>query len=596
MPLKPFFPFNQDHPTFPAELRICQKDFSSRKAAKGATPILQDDRINHSFIFEKECREAFSGFFRYGSKDFCFVENMNPNLLTEIFFEIKHSSNPSEYADITAAVRGIRDSSKFFFVSCDYQDPEYIIVRTYPKFRYFDWSDQSKIDNLNLFRMAAIAESCGVVAFSGSGKILPPHEMRLMIEVTAEELSSKEPRLSTIIESSIDDMQDDTRVSNSSEAQSHLEASIPVHLPARSLQAHPSAPKFQFRPNASSFQPSPSISQVNDRQSQFYPGTLERDRQFRPTAWQFKPTPSIFQVNDKQSQFFSGPLERARARGALGVRQGLQSLKEPGRFVPKPPVQSERSHETLYQYNRRHVGDQGQSLGSGMQQQREKATSHHYSQQNVVNRFQEQAFEMRQLSIHHGSDILPAKELGTSPQKIRQTYGHMPGYATTQNYTLPQEQRYNLQQQHHRHHQGFNQFRAQSDVMDKRYNQKSALQFKNQVCGIYQQYGQGQQPIEQFQLHWPHAPRQFDQRDHNNFQGLVAPQQSAQQKSVHLPVERYWRSPQQARQVRYKFENLTAADFHQGEQDSNNGQDLNHQKAQSATEQNDLDPLSEPKH
>ncbi|TGO53168.1 hypothetical protein BOTNAR_0303g00100 [Botryotinia narcissicola] len=560
MPLKPFFPFNQDHPTFPAELRICQKDFSSRNAVKGATPILQDDRIKHSFIFEKECREAFSGFFRHGSKDFCFVQNMNPNLLTEIFFEIKHSSNPSEYADITAAVRGIRDSSKFFFVSCDYQDPEYIIVRTYPKFRYFDWNDQSKIDNLNLFRMAAIAEGCGVVAFSGSGKILPPSEMRLMIEVTAEELRSKEPRVFTIIESSIDDMQDDTRVSNRSEAQSHLEASIHVPLQARSLQAHPSAPKFQYRPDASPFQQAPSISQVNDRQSQFYPGTLER----------------------------------ARARGALGVRQGLQSLKKPGRYVPKPPVQSEHSHETLYQYNRRHVGNQGQSLGSGIQQQREKVTFPHYSQQNIVTRFQEQAFGMRQLSIHHGSDIFPIQELGTSPQQTRKTYGHMPRYAAIQHYNLPQDQRYNLQQQqqhhhhhhHHHHHQGFNQFRAQSDVMDKRSNQKSALQFKNQVCGIYQQYGQGQQTLERPQLHWPHAPRQFS---------LVAPQQSAQQNSVPLQVEKYW-DPQQARQVRYQFENPTAEDFQQDEQDSNDSRVSKAQKVQSATEQNDLDPLSESKH
>ncbi|KAF7918736.1 uncharacterized protein EAE97_011831 [Botrytis byssoidea] len=586
MPLKPFFPFNQDHPTFPAELRICQKDFSSRNAAKGATPILQDDRMNHSFIFEKECREAFSGFFRHGSKDFCFVENMNPNLLTEIFFEIKHSSNPSEYADITAAVRGIRDSSKFFFVSCGYQDPEYIIVRTYPKFRYFDWNDQSKIDNLNLFRMAAIAEGCGVVAFSGSGKILPPSEMRLMIEVTAEELRSKEPRVSTIIESSIDDMQDDTRVSNSSEAQS--------------LQAHPSASKFQFRPDASPFQPAPSISQVNDRQSQFYPGTLERDHQFRPTAWSFQPAPSIFQVNDRQSQSFPGPLERARARRALGFRQGLQSLKEPEKHVQKLLVQSEHSHETLYQYNRRHVDNQGQSLGSGMQQQREKFTSPHYPQQNIVTRFQEQAFGMRQLSIHHGSGIFPAQELGTSPQQTRQTYGHMPRYATTQHYTLPQNQSYNLQQHHHHHHhhhhhQGFNQFRAQSDMMDKRYDQTSALQFKNQVCGIYQQYGQGQQTIERPQLHWPHAPRQFVQRDHNNSQSLVAPQQSAQQNSVPLQVERFW-DPQQARQIRYQFENPTAVDFQQDEQDSNDSQVSKAQKVQPATEQNDLDPLSESKH
>ncbi|TGO34289.1 hypothetical protein BHYA_0204g00170 [Botrytis hyacinthi] len=553
MPLKPFFPFNQDHPNFPAELRICQKDFSSRNAAKEATPILQDDRINHSFIFEKECREAFSGFFRHGPKDFCFVENMNPDLLTEIFFEIKHSSNPSEYADITAAVRGIRDSSKFFFISCDYQDPEYIIIRTYAKFRYFDWNDQSKIDNLNLFRMAAIAEGCGVIAFSESGKILPPSEMRLMIEVTAEELSSKERRVSTIIESSIDDMKNDTRVSNSSEAQSHLVASIPVPLPARSLQAHPSAPKFQFRPNASPFQPAASIFQVNDRQSRFHPGMLER----------------------------------TRAREALGVGQELQSLKEPGRHVQKPPVQS------LYQYNRRHAGNQGQSLGSGMQQQGERVTSPYYSRQNIMTQFQEQAFGMRKLSIHHGSDIFPAQEPGTSPQQTRQTYGHMPQYATTQNYTLPQDQRYNLQQQHHQ--QGFNQFRAQSDMMDKRYNQKSALQFKNQVCGMYQQYGQGQQTIGRLQLHWPHAPRQFVQRDHNNFQSIVAPQQSAQQNSVHFQVERYL-GPQQARQVPYQFENLTAADFQQNEQDRNKSQDLHPQKVQPATEQNYLDPLSESKH
>ncbi|THV48162.1 hypothetical protein BGAL_0264g00080 [Botrytis galanthina] len=549
MPIKPFFPFNQDHPTFPAELRICQKDFWSRDAAKGATPILQDDRMNHSFIFEKECYEAFSGFFRHGSKDFCLVENMNPDLLKEIFFEIKHSSNPSEHADITAAVRGIRDSSKFFFVSCDYQDPEHVIVRTYANFKYFDWNDQSKIDDLNLFRMAAIAEGCGVVAFSESNEILPPSEMRLMIEVTAEELNSKKRKESTIIESSIDDMQNDTCISNSSEAKNHLVASIPVPLPARSLQAHPPAPQFQFRPTA-----------------------------------------SIFQVNDRQSQFLPGPLDRTRARGALGVGQGLQSLKEPGRHVQKPPVQSESSYETLYQYNRRHVGSQSQSLGSGKQQQREKVASPYYSQQNVMTQFQEQVFGMRQLSIHHGSDICPAQELATSPKQTRQAYGHMPQYATTQNYTLPQDQRYNLQQQHHQ--QGVNQFRAQSDVVDKRYNQKSALQFKNQVCGMYQQYGQGQQTIKRLQHHRPHAPRPSFQRDHNNFQSLVAPRQNAQQNSIHLQVERYW-GPQQARQVRYQFKNPTAADFQQDEQESNNSQDPNAQKVQSATEQDDLDPLSE---
>ncbi|TGO47165.1 hypothetical protein BCON_0290g00060 [Botryotinia convoluta] len=554
MPFKPFFPFNQDHPTFPAELRTYQKNFPSRNAARGATPILQDDRMNHSVIFAKGCREAFSGFFRHGSKDFCLVENMNPDLLTEVFFEIKHSSHPSEHADITAAVRGIRDSTKFFFVSCDYHDPEHIIVRTYAKFRNFDWNDQSQIDNLNLFRMAAIAEGCGIIAFSEDGKILPPSEMRSTIEVTPEEQSSKKREASTIVESSIDDMQIDTSVSNSSEAQSHVIASIPVPSTARNLQAHPSAPKFQFRPTAPPFQPATSM--------------------FQP-------------------KFYAGPLERDRVRGAPGVGQGLQSLIQPGGHVPQPPVQSDRSHETLHQSKQRQVGNQGQNPGSGMQQQREKVASPYYSQQEIMTQFQGQAFGMRQFSIHHGDDTFHAQEFGASPQQTQQTYGHMPQYTTSQNYTPPQDQRYNFQQQHHQ--QSFKQFQAQDDVMNQRYNQKSPLQFKNQVCGMYQQYGQGQQKLEQLQLHGPHEPRQHVQQDQNDFQNLVAPQQNAQQNSVQIQTERHG-GPQQARQGYYQFQNLTAADFQQYKQNSNNSQDSNPQKVQSAPEKNDLDPPSKSKY
>ncbi|TGO14605.1 hypothetical protein BPAE_0636g00010 [Botrytis paeoniae] len=549
MPYKPFFPFNQDHPTFPIDFRSHQKDFSSRDAVRGANPILQDDRMNHSFIFEKGCRIAFSGFFRHGSKDFCPVENMNPDLLTEIFFEIKHSSNPSEHADITAAVRGIRDSTKFFFVSCDYHDPEHIIVRTYAKFRNFDWNDQSQIDDLNLFRMAAIAEGCGIIAFAEDGKILPPSEMRSTIEVTPEEQSSKEWRASTIAESLFDDIQNDTPVSNRSDAQSHVIASMPVPSPARNLQAHPSAPKFQFR----------------------------------PTAPQFQPVTTKFQVDGRQPQFYAGLLERDRVRGTPGVGQGLQSLIQPG---GQPPAQPDRSNETLHQFNQRQVGNQGQIPGSGMQQRREKVASSHYSQQ-IVTQFQGQAFGMRQLPIHHGNDTFHAQEFGTLSQQIKQTYGHMPQYTTSQNYTPPQDQRYNFQQQHHG--QSFKQFRAQGDATDQWYNQKTPLKFKNQVCGMYQQYGQGQQKLEQLQLHSPHAPRQHVQQDQNNFQNLVAPQQNVQQNSVQLQTERHG-GAQQARQGYYQFENLTAADFQQYEQNSNNSQDSNPHKVQFAPEQNDLDP------
>ncbi|KAF7940075.1 uncharacterized protein EAE98_000202 [Botrytis deweyae] len=536
MPFRPFFPFNQDHPAFPAELRTHQKNFSSRNAARGATPILQDDRMDHSFIFEKGCREAFSGFFRHGSKDFCLVENMNPKLLTELFFEIKHSSHPSEHADITAAIRGIRDSTKFFFVSCDYHDPEHIIVRTYAKFRNFDWNNQSQIDNLNLFRMAAIAEGCGVFAFSEGGKNLPPSEWKSTIEVTPEEQSSKKLKVSTIVESSTNDMQSDTRVSNSSEAQSHVIASIPVPVAAQNLQAHPSAPKFQFR----------------------------------PTVPPFQPATSMFRVNDRQSQFYAGPLERNRVRGAQRVGQGLQSLIHPGGHVPQPPVQSDRSHKTSHQSNQRQVSNQGQYPGSGMKQQHGKVASPYYSQQENMTRSQRQASGMRKLAMYQGNNTFHSLGLGTSTQQTQQTYGHMPQYTTTQNYTPPQDQRYNLQQQHYQ--QGFNQSHAQSDVMDQRYNQKIPLQFKNQVCGMYQKYGQGQQNFEQHQLHGPYAPRQHVQRDNNDFQNLVSPQLNAQQNSANLQAERYWR-PQQARQVQYQFENLTAADFQQYEQDSDNSQD-----------------------
>ncbi|KAM0184721.1 hypothetical protein ACHAPC_005630 [Botrytis cinerea] len=248
MPIKPFFPFNQDHPSFPAEMRSCQKNFSSREAAIGAIPILQDYRMNHREIFEKGCRKAFSGFFRYGSKDFCLVENMNPGLLPDFFFEIRHSTNPSEYADITAATRGTRNSTKFFFVSCNYHDPEHVIVRTYAKLRNFDWDNQSQIDDLNLFRIAAITEGCGIIAFTEDGKILlPPPETKSTVEVTPEEQSSKKRKASNFVESSFNDMKNDTSVSNSSEAQSNVAA--------QDLQAHPSAPPSQ---------PTTSISQVDE--------------------------------------------------------------------------------------------------------------------------------------------------------------------------------------------------------------------------------------------------------------------------------------------------------------------------------------------
>ncbi|TEY42344.1 hypothetical protein BOTCAL_0393g00030 [Botryotinia calthae] len=319
MPIKPFFPFNQDHPTFPAEMRSCQKNFSSREAARGATPILQDYRMNHREIFEKGCRKAFSGFFRHGSKDFCLVENMNPDLLPDFFFEIRHSTNPSEYADITAATRGIRNSTKFFFVSCNYHDPEHVIVRTYAKLWNFDWDNQSQIDDLNLFRMAAITEGCGIIAFTEDGKILlPPPETKSTIEVTPEEQSSKKRKEFNVVESSFDDLQNDTRVSNSSEAQSNVTVQI--------LQAHPLAPPFQ-------------------------------------------PTTFMSQVDDWLSFAYSGSPVRGGVWGALGVGQGLQSLVQPGGHVSQPPTQVYRSHETLHQFNQRHVVNQGQDPGYGMQQQ-----------------------------------------------------------------------------------------------------------------------------------------------------------------------------------------------------------------------------------
>ncbi|TGO90415.1 hypothetical protein BPOR_0065g00030 [Botrytis porri] len=502
MPYKPFFPFNQDHPTFPAEFRSPQKDFSSRNATRGAHPVLQDERMNFSFIFEKGCRIAFSGFFRHGSKDFCLVENMNPNLLKEIFFEIKHSSNPSEHADITAAVLGIRDATKFFFVSCDYLDPEHIIVRTYAKLRDFDWNEQSQIDDLNLFRMAAIVEGCGIIAFAEDNTILPLSEMRSRIEV----------------------------IPNNSEAQSHVLASQPVPPEAQDLQAHPSAPKFQFRSAAPPFQPVTSIVQVNDRQLQFHAESLERDR-----VW-----------------------------GALGVSQGLQSLIQPVGHVPHPSIQSNRSHETLHQFNQRQVGNQGQNPRSGMQQQLERAVSSLLSHQGIMTQFQRQLFEMRQLPIHHGNDTSYAQGFEMLPQQTQQTYGHIPQYTTSQNYTPPLDRRYNLLHQHHQQ-------------------------------GLNQQHGQGQQNVEQLQVHGPHAPRQHIQGNHNNIQNVVALQQNTQQNPVPLQTERYG-GPQQALQGYYQYENLTAADFQQYEQNGDNNQDLTSQNVQSAPEQNDLDPPSESKY
>lgn len=239
------------------------------------------------------CRKAFSGIFRYGDKDFRLIENMNPNLLTEFFFDIRHSTNASEYADITAAVRGIREPRKFFFVSCDYLDPEHVIIRTYPKLEDFDWDDQVQINNLNLFREAAITEACGVITFGEDGIILPSSQM--ISRLTARPLQNKR-KADAIMEGSDQGKQNSTDSSTNPEMESRALAPDSVQSVTKALQA---LPNVQLKPTAQPCQPASS--------------------RLEPTATPYTYNPADFAIDGVPFQPSPALLERIRNTGYWGA-------------------------------------------------------------------------------------------------------------------------------------------------------------------------------------------------------------------------------------------------------------------------------------
>ncbi|ESZ97893.1 hypothetical protein SBOR_1769 [Sclerotinia borealis F-4128] len=199
-------------------------------------------------MFSKGTRIAFNGIFRHENKDFRLVENMDQTILRELFFDICHSSNPSEHADITPAVRGVRDARKFFFVSCNYHDPEYVIVCIYSKLRDFDWNNQASINNLNTFRKAAITEACGVFAFGGDGKPLTADEVEAILDARRPKKQNTGESMVTGTTNAPDkEGQDDGEVSTSSEMQGETIAVNPVQPVTQIFQPQPAAQLFQFQ-------------------------------------------------------------------------------------------------------------------------------------------------------------------------------------------------------------------------------------------------------------------------------------------------------------------------------------------------------------
>ncbi|KAI9643245.1 hypothetical protein NHQ30_007861 [Ciborinia camelliae] len=255
-----FFPFNQDHPDFPAELRTAKTRHRKRDAESASeTIVLQDPRMNHSYMFERGCRKAFSGIFRHGNKEFRLIENMNPDILYDFFFDIRHSSNTSEHADITPAVRGVRETPKFFFVSCDYHDPEHVIVRTYPYLRIFDWNEQVHIDNLNLFREAAITEACGAITFGKDGLPLSTDDIKSIIhtETSMAQKTRKQKVAATTEALNEEEERSVGEPSTHFETQSQAMSATSIQPAAQPSQLQLTAPPFQ--PSSLGSEPSPEL-------------------------------------------------------------------------------------------------------------------------------------------------------------------------------------------------------------------------------------------------------------------------------------------------------------------------------------------------
>lgn len=126
---------------------------------------------------------------------------MNPELLTSFFFDIRHSTSPSEYADIEPARLDEPETLKFFAVSCDYHNPEHVRIRTYSNSKNFDWSNQWQIDDLNRFRAAAFSEACGIPNFDEYGNLLWEEQFNVEIgDFSSEEQNQRKRKLDQFVE------------------------------------------------------------------------------------------------------------------------------------------------------------------------------------------------------------------------------------------------------------------------------------------------------------------------------------------------------------------------------------------------------------
>ncbi|KAF7876689.1 hypothetical protein EAF04_001774 [Stromatinia cepivora] len=468
MPTESFFPFNQDHPKFPTELRILQNSFKARAARDKNIHIEQVDNVSYVSMFQNGCRKAFSGIFRGSSKDFCLIENMNPDLLTEFFFDIKHGSNSSQHADITPAVKGVRDMRKFFFISCDYLDPEHVLVRTYSKLKGFDWNDRAQINNLNLFRQAAITEACGVTAFDEDGAILKPGQVKPRVREGTDERNSKK-RKATSIEGPTDDkLQKGSSILT--QMRSQALTPNPVQSAAQTLPAQPTAQPFRFQPTARPFQPDPPSYGIVGMQAQPSPAPLAQP-----------------------------------ARNQEQRLQGLWRDPHTGWPVPSPGYMAPQlsqgdSHVVFPQHNQQPRMNQFQGQGFGMNQQGQR--------------------EYNQFS---------SQEFGMPHQQVQESYGSSPQFNPTQNYVPSRNQGHGMDQQQYVQQgynpsqnygyvpqylpaQGYVPLQPQGYGMHQQPAQQGLLQPQNPGYGMRQQVEQG---YNQMQNQGFAVPQQQGQQSYN---------------------------------------------------------------------------------
>ncbi|APA14048.1 predicted protein [Sclerotinia sclerotiorum 1980 UF-70] len=464
MSTESFFPFNQDHPKFPAALCILQNSFKARDERDKDILIEQVNNVSYVGMFENGCCKAFSGTFRGSSKDFCLIENMNPDILTEFFFDIKHSINPSQHADITPAVKGVRDMRKLFFISCNYLDPEHVIVRTYSKLRDFDWNDQVQINNLNLFRQAAITEACGVTAFEEDGTILKPRWMKSMVGEGTGAQKSRKRKATSIEGPSNGKIQKDPSLPTQMGSQA-LTPNL-VQSPAQTLRPRPAAHVFQFR----------------------------------PTAPQFQPTLPTYRTIGMQHQASGAPIAFP-ARNQEQRMQGLWRDMHTGRPVPSPGYMSPQlsqsdSHVAFPQNNQQSRMNQFQGQGFGMNQQGPQG----------YNPLPNQGFGMphQRAQANYGSSLyyptqnyFPSQTQGlgmVQQQHVQQgynpsqNYGNVPQYLSAQGHFPLQPQGYGMHQQPAQ--QGLSQPQNQDYGMHHQPTQLGSIQSMSQSYGMNQQIPQ----------------------------------------------------------------------------------------------------------